>query len=106
MLILTEWRLGPIITAKSTPRDVQSAQVQVLKLYESFLNRIVELSTRDPRPASLVTVCTIPYYIWHSNALEAKLSKDLSTKGLSIQSIPEIYARKDQLIGRKILIIQ
>ncbi|PJA48025.1 MAG: hypothetical protein CO170_03890, partial [candidate division SR1 bacterium CG_4_9_14_3_um_filter_40_9] len=51
-------------------------------------------------------ICTIPYYIGHSNTLEAKLSKDLSSKGLSIASIPEIYARKDQLIGRKILIIK
>ncbi|PJA48026.1 MAG: hypothetical protein CO170_03895, partial [candidate division SR1 bacterium CG_4_9_14_3_um_filter_40_9] len=35
LLIVTEGRLGPIITAKSTTKDVQLAQVQVLKLYES-----------------------------------------------------------------------
>ena len=102
MMILTEWRLGPIITANSTPRDVQSAQVQVLKLYESFLDRITELKTKNPE---LVTVCTIPYYVWHSNALEAKLQEKARKIGLQIQSIPEIYARKEQLIGRKILII-
>ena len=111
LLILTEGWLGPIITAKSTTKDIQSAQVQVLKLYESFLDRISELKTKDYR---LTTICTIPYYIWHSNALEAKLQEkwkkifphsEGGTKG-RFQSIPEIYARKDQLIGRKILIIK
>ena len=138
LLIVTEWRLWPIITAKSTTKDVQLAQVQVLKLYESFLDRIAELKQeicpplssfnskegdhvvvedfRGKSPAAscginsgqgdFAAICTIPYYIWHSNTLEAKLSKDLSSKGLSIASIPEIYARKDQLIGRKILIIK
>jgi len=60
MMILTEGRLGPIITAKSTPKDVQSAQVQVLKLYEAFLDRIVELKAKNPE---LATVCAIPYYV-------------------------------------------
>lgn len=115
LLIVTEWRLGPIITAKSTPKDVQSAQTQVLKLYESFLERIAEIKQEICPPlqrgksggqGDFAAVCTIPYYIWHSNILEAKLNKDLSSKGLSITSVPEIYARKDQLIWRKILIIE
>lgn len=103
ILIITEWRLGPIITAKSTPKDVQSAQNKVTILYESFLTRISELKIKNPK---LVTICTIPYYTWQSNTLESKLQEHTKKIWLNIHSIPEIYARKDQLIGRKILIIK
>ena len=100
LLIVSEWRLGPIVTARTSPVEVQRDQQEVLNMYKSFLERIKELSNFKP-----ITVITIPYY-HTNNFLEEELSTYAKKLGLSISSISEIYQRENQKIGRKILIVQ
>jgi len=99
LLIVTEWRLWPIVTKSTSSQDIQKFQEQVLQLYKSFLDRIKELWWA-------IAVFTIPYYAGQNNFLEKNIS-DYTTKiGLDIQDISEIYGREWQQVGRKILIVK
>jgi hypothetical protein len=106
LLIVTEWRLWPIVSKNTSSQDIQKFQKQVLELYKSFLDRIKELWWS-------IAVCTIPYYTnqessWttKNNSLEKDLSDYGTQIGLHTQSIPEIYGREWQNVGRKIMIIK
>ncbi|MCX6823481.1 MAG: DNA methyltransferase [candidate division SR1 bacterium] len=101
LLIISEGRLGPIVTARTSPETIQRNQKEVLDMYKAFLQRIKELSTGNIQP---VTVITIPYY-QTDNFLEKELVIVAQKFGLSLSSISEIYQRENQKIGRKILII-
>lgn len=106
LLIVTEWRLWPIVTKKTSSQDIQKFQEQVLQLYKSFLDRIQELG-------KTVAIFSIPYYAglieWDEgqhNSLEKNISEYATKIWLNIQSIPEVYGREWQQVGRKIMIIR
>ncbi len=109
-LIVTEWRLGPIIKARMSESDIQSAQKEVMKLYEWFILQIHNLFlSQEQKP---IIICTIPIYPG-DNYIESGLIKLIgelkstkTTDHRTLSSIPEIYQRENQHIGRKILIIQ
>ncbi len=98
LLIVTEWRLWPIVTKTTSSQDIQRFQEQVVQLYTSFIDRIKELWA--------LAVFTIPYYAGEHNTVEKYIS-DYATKiGLQTNNIPEIYGREWQQVGRKIMIIK
>lgn len=109
MLIVTEWRLWPIVGKKTSSQDIQKFQRQVLAIYKSFLDRIQELSVWGVKPS---VIFTIPYYAnqassWITiNSLEKDLSDYGTQIGIHIQGISEIYGREWQNVGRKIMIIK
>lgn len=98
LLIVSEWRLGPIVTARTSPMEIQRNQKEVLSIYTAFLQRIKELW-------GAIAIITIPHY-QTDNFLERELSQYAKKIWLSISSISEVYKRENQKIGRKILIIQ
>lgn len=98
ILIVTEWRLWPIVTKTTSPQDVQRFQEQVLQLYKSFLDRIQSLWWA-------CAVFTIPHYLNQTNFLEQKITDYGTQLGLNIEAIPELYSREWQQIARKIMII-
>ena len=109
VLIVTEWRLWPIVGKNTSSQDIQKFQKQVLVIYKSFLDRIQELSIWGVKPS---VIFTIPYYAnqessWTpTNSLEKDLSDYGTQMGIHIQAIPEIYGREWQNVGRKIMIIR
>jgi hypothetical protein len=102
-LIVSEWRLWPIVTKGTSSQDIQRFQDQVLQLYKSFLDRIQEFWWA-------IAVFTIPYYTGQStsgtNTLENNISEYGIKIGLHIEAIPETYSREWQQVGRKIMIIK
>ena len=104
MLIVTEWRLWPIVTQKTDWNQIKLFQQEVLKLYQAFLNNISNLfKTNNIKLPTMVF--TIPYYINQNNFIESDL-KSLSTKlWRKFNSVEEIYAREWQFVGRKIIIL-
>lgn len=96
-LVVTEWRLGPIVMKNTSADDIQLFQEQVIELYKSFLERIKEIWA--------LAVFTIPRYIWQENTIEWALKNHARTIGLNIENIPELYSREGQQVARKILII-
>jgi len=97
ILIVSEWRLWPIVKKSTSDQDIQKFQERVTDLYKSFLDRIKELWA--------VAVFTIPRYVWQDNGIEQVLTKYANKIGVKTQSIPEIYGREGQQLGRKIMII-
>lgn len=98
VLVITEWRLWPIVTKSTSDQDIQKFQERVVDLYKSFFDRIKELGA--------VAVFTIPRYIWQDNGIEQVLMKYVATIGLKIEAIPELYSREGQQVARKILIVK
>ena len=97
-VIITEWRLWPIVTKKTSEQDIQKYQEQVLQLYKSFFDRIQEIW-------SGVAVFTIPYYAGQNNYLKQQVSEYGTKIWLHVKAIPEIYGREWQQVGREILMV-
>ena len=109
-LIVTEGRLWPIIKTGSNKEDIETAQKEVLKFYEGFIIQIHNLFFSQPEKP--IIVFTIPIYPGN-NYIETELIDLIQTfqntktpKHRTISSIPEIYQRENQNIGRKIMIVQ
>lgn len=98
-IIITEWRLGPIITQKSSPSEVKNAQKQIIKLYSDFFSNIIQSSQFS------TIVCTIPRYTNHENPQEMIFKKAIESADYRRDSIKELYHRENQLVARKICII-
>ena len=98
-IIVTEWRLGPIITKKSSSDQIQKAQQQITKLYTDFFTNTIKSDLFS------TIVCTIPWYIGHDNIHEQQFQKTVENLGYGRKSISETYQREDQQVGRKICII-
>lgn len=98
-IIITEGRLGPIITKKSSPDDIKKAQQQISKLYIDFFTNTLESDFFS------TIICTIPWYIGHDNSHEQYFQKTIQDLGYERKSISEIYQREDQQVGRKICIV-
>lgn len=99
ILIVSEWRLGPIVMKNTSSQDIKKFQEQVLQIYKSFLERVKELW-------SAIAVFTIPYYAGQENSLEKDISDYCTKIELAIEAIPEVYGREWQQVWRKILVIQ
>ena len=103
-LIVTEWWLGPIITATSNAHDIANAQEEVMRLYEEFILQIHTLFFHHKEKP--VIVFTIPVYKGE-NEVEKMLAETVrKLKVRNISSISEVYQRENQKIGRKIMIVQ
>lgn len=98
-IIVTEGRLGPIITKKSSPDEVKKAQQQIIKLYTDFFTNIIKSDIFSS------IVCTIPRYIGHENTHEQVFQTITNSLGYDRKSISEVYQREDQQVGRKICIV-
>jgi hypothetical protein len=94
ILIVTEWRLGPIVTKETSKNQVVYYQNQVEKVYSNFLEQTKWMTA----------VFTIPYYTDQENFLEENLKKTAEKYWISLTSISEIYKREGQNVGRKIII--
>ena len=103
-LIVTEWRLWPIVTRDMSSKQIETIQQEVSGFYEWFIIQIHNLFfSKKEKP---VIVFTIPVYPG-KNYIESNLTsltKDLKQRSLT--SISEVYQRPNQNIGRKILIIR
>ncbi|PID34610.1 MAG: hypothetical protein CR971_02350 [candidate division SR1 bacterium] len=110
-IIITEGRLGPIVNSTTTTKSIQKYQKQVEELYTTFLIKIQQDFGTIPM------VFTIPYYLKTnsntsnnttteiSNTLDKTL-ENLSTElGRNYDEISEVYARANQQVGRKIIIL-
>lgn len=99
-IIVTEWRLGPIITQKSSLSEIKNAQQQITELYSNFFTNIIKSDS------FWSIICTIPWYIGQDNTHEQYFQKLIKNLGYDRKTISEIYHRENQQIGRKICIIK
>lgn len=98
VIVVTEWRLWPIVKKSTSEQDIQKFQERVVDIYKSFLQRIQELGA--------TAVFTIPRYIWQDNGIESIIKKYAQQIGLHLESLAETYSREGQQVARKIMIVK
>ncbi len=103
-IIITEGRLGPIVNSTTTTKSIQKYQKQVEELYTTFLIKIQQNFWTIPM------VFTIPYYLNNTsseitNTLDKTLQHLSTELGRNYDEVSEIYARANQQVGRKIIIL-
>jgi len=99
-LIVSEWRLWPIVKDKTTVEEIQQYASQVTDLSNKFLKNIKQYyKTHLP-----TIVITVPYYIGQENNIANQLDNQSKKLWRSCKIIKEVYARPKQNVGRQICI--
>lgn len=101
IIIVSEWRLWPIVTEKTKNQEIINFKKQVLNFYLTFINNIQKSLWNIP------CVVTIPRYINLNEQIEECVlteAKKLWRK--NSYAINEVYKREKQKVGRKILILK
>lgn len=100
-LIVSEWRLWPIVTEKTTTQQAQEYSHQVIDIYKKFLTNTSQyFTTHKP-----TIIMTIPHYVNHENRITDIITKHATSLGRNSKVIKEIYIRPRQHLGRQILIL-
>lgn len=103
-LIVTEWRLWPIVRKNEWPIALKKIQEETYKLYETFIRQIHSFYQINNK-AKPVMIFTIPIYK-ENNIIEENIQKLCNQINFQqMNSIDEIYKRAEQNIGRKIIIL-
>lgn len=102
ILIISEWRLWPIVGNNTSIQSIEKYKKQVSDLYRIFLIRISENFWNIPM------VFTIPWYLKNKeiqNTLDQEIKNLSETLERKYDEVQEVYAREKQFIGRKIIIL-
>lgn len=102
ILIVSEWRLWPMVTDKTPRNDIPKYQKKVLELYLSFISTTSEIKEKN----NVKAVFTIPYYINQNNFLEQEIEEYSQKKWRKFSAVNEVYSREKQKIGRKIIVLE
>ncbi|MCK9466913.1 MAG: hypothetical protein M0P94_01160 [Candidatus Absconditabacterales bacterium] len=101
-LIVSEGRLGPMVTEKTTKNEITKYQEKVLELYKGFIKTISKIKEKH----NLKAVFTIPYYIKQNNFLEQEIEEFSTKMGRKFTTINELYSREKQKVARKIIVLK
>lgn len=104
-LIVTEWRLWPIVRRNEGSIALKNIQEETYNLYETFIRQIYKFYKTNTNIIPTM-VFTIPIYR-EDNIIEEnikKLCNELNFRKLD--SVDEIYKRAEQNIWRKILVLK
>lgn len=98
-LIVTEGWLGPIITDRSSEKEIFNAQDKIIKLYKAFLTNI--MSFYD----TITAVFTIPIHTGPSYVKES-IEERCQDNKVEYEFVTEVYKRTGQKVGRQIVIVK
>lgn len=102
-VIVTEWWLGPVVNnqvARDTAK-VKAHITQITDLYTSFLRNT---QARFPR---IPLIMTVPVYLFLDRSTIEEFILDIARDlGYSAEWIGEVYHRKGQLVGRRVVVIR
>jgi len=96
---VTEGRLGHIITAKTKSVDIAQYSVEIEKLYKAWVNNM------QPLREHMTVVCTIPWHTSGDNKHVTHILQHCESKGIRVETVPQVYTRSGQKVGRKIVIL-
>lgn len=98
-VIASEGWLGPIITDRTSEKEIFKAQDEIVKLYKAFLQNI------DTFYEKIVAVFTIPIHLGTSSYVKESLEERCKDHNIEYEFLPEVYKRPKQKVGRQIVII-
>lgn len=111
-IIVSEGRLGHIITNATRPKEAENSSIAVEKLYKSFLSNLTRFFKNEMSPSGTggrgdkTLVMTIPVWIKHNHnfSVSDSIAQHARELGRDITLLPEPYSRKWQLVGRQVMI--
>jgi len=100
-MIVTEWRLWPVVTQRLMPKVAHHQLTQIGQVYCNFLTQ-VDTYFDD------ITICmTVPVYQFYDDVIWPMIEDVLyDDKSRTITPIPQVYSRKWQYVTRQILVLQ
>lgn len=96
-LIVTEWRLWPVIKNDFSNNDFLKEVENIKYVYKSFLQNV------DKFFENIVVVFTVPVYKWEYDYISDSLEKMMDFMNWESEVIEELYMRKGQNVARKII---
>lgn len=97
--IVTEWWLGHIVTSKTRAAEIQQYSQEIQKLYIPWINNMY------PIWEHMTIVCVIPHHTWWENKHIDAILEHCEKKWITVETIPQVYTRAGQKVGRKIAIL-
>ena len=98
--IVTEGRLGHIITAKTKPHEIEEYALEIEKLYKAWINNMM------PIWEHMIIVCSIPWHVWGENKHVMHILQHCESKGIRVETVPQVYTRSGQKVGRKLVTLR
>ncbi len=99
--IVTEGRLGPIITQRVGESMARDNQLRILEVYEKFVTHVAQAREH------IVIVMTVPHYMDNTtNILSRKLTEIWSSSWFEVSTLSEIYSRPNQKVGRQVMVMK
>jgi len=99
-LIVTEWWLWPVIKQNVWDKEFNENMNKIYDIYKPFLVNINNFFDK------ITVIFTIPVYAWKENFIKDRLLQTLPKLWFEFEFIDEIYQRKNQKVGRQIVIIK
>lgn len=98
--IVTEWWLGHIITGKTKPHEIAEYALEIEKLYKAWINNMM------PIWEHMIIVCSIPWHVWGENKHVMHILQHCESKGIRVETVPQVYTRSGQKVGRKLVTLR
>lgn len=95
--IVTEGWLGHIVTAKTKTPEIEQYSHEIEKLYKAWINNM------HPIREHMIIVCTIPWHTSGDNKHVTNILRHCESKGIRVETVPQVYTRSGQKVGRKIV---
>lgn len=105
-VIVTEWRLGPVIKKAQrwhtlAQQDAMMENIEkIVHVYKGFLENAKDVFVGKP------LVMTIPVYHTRGDVIEQRITGYARDFWYIVEGVGEIYKRKWQVVGRRVLTMQ
>lgn len=103
-IIISEGRLGHIVTNKTALNEVQLFSWEVETVYKLFFTNLTELKKTDTNTKTMTVVITIPTWIKHDISISEDIRDHVNSLWRTTILIEKPYSREKQLVGRQVLI--
>ncbi len=103
-IIVSEGRLGHIVTHKTALNEVQLFSKEVETVYKSFFTNLTALKKTDTNNKTMTVVITIPTWLKHNLSISETIKDHITTLWRITRLIEQPYSREKQLVGRQVLI--
>jgi len=105
-VIVTEWWLWPVIKKEQKTKhgeqmkELQKYIDEIVAVYRWFL-----VNTKE-KFVGIPMVITVPVYDWLGDVIEQRISQYATQLWYTVEQVGEVYKRKTQVVGRRVLLLK
>ena len=103
-VIVSEGRLGHIVTNKTALNEVQIFSWEVEAVYKSFFTNLTALKKTDTNNKIITVIITIPTWLKHNLSISEAIRDHVNSLWRTTTLLEKPYSREKQLVGRQVLI--